>query len=154
MPGFDASARARLTDALKAEARRLGFDGCGVSEATLLDDEARHLERWLAQGRHASMQWMENHFDKRIDPRRLVEGPRSVVSVLHNYYQPAPPEAAGRGGPPDAPPGRIARYAWGDDYHDVLRERLGQLFLWLDEAVGGNLGGRVFTDSAPVLDKA
>lgn len=147
MPGFDAAARARLTDALKAEARRLGFGGCGVSEAVQLDDEARHLERWLAHGRHASMRWMENHFDKRIDPRQLVDGARSVVSVIHNYYQPDPA--------PDRPDdGRVARYAWGDDYHDVLRERLGRLFLWLDEAVGGSLGGRVFTDSAPVLDKA
>jgi len=148
MPGFDASARVRLTDALKAEARRLGFDGCGVSEATQLGEEAHRLERWLAQERHASMRWMENHFDKRVDPRRLVDGARSVVSVIHNYYQPASSLQN------DPGVGRIARYAWGDDYHDVLRERLGQLFFWLEEAVGGSLGGRVFTDSAPVLDKA
>ncbi len=145
LPGFDAAARARLTRALKAEAARLGFDACGVAEATHLDDEARRLEAWLGAGMHAGMGWMEGHFDKRVDPRRLVEGARSVVSVLHNYYADAPP--------PTATTGRIARYAWGDDYHDVMRARLAELFEWLRAEVG-EVGGRAFVDSAPVLDKA
>lgn len=146
MPGFDDAARQRLTDALKAEAKRLGFDACGVSEATRLDDEARRLETWLHEGRHATMGWMANHFEKRVDPRRLVEGARSVVSLLHTYYQPRPQ-------PSDPQVGLISRYAWGDDYHEVLREKLYLLFEWLGAQTGG-VGGRVFVDSAPVLDKA
>ncbi len=146
MPLFDDAARERLTHALKAEARRLGFDACGVSEALRLDDEARRLERWLLEDRHATMGWMANHFEKRVDPRRLVEGARSVVSLLCSYYQPRPQ-------PNDPHAGRISRYAWGDDYHEVLREKLYLLFEWLDAQTGG-VGGRVFTDSAPVLDKA
>ncbi|MEM1125927.1 MAG: tRNA epoxyqueuosine(34) reductase QueG [Bacteroidota bacterium] len=152
MPGFDKQARARLTDALKAEAARLGFDACGVSEATRLDEEARRLEAWLNRGYQASMAWMARNFDKRVDPRELVPGAQSVVSVLYNYYQPT------EHGPAQGPAagdqvGKISRYAWGDDYHDVLKEKLFALFNWLDAEVGG-LGGRVFVDSAPVLDKA
>ena len=146
MPGFDQHAQQRLTRELKEEARRLGFDACGVSEAERLDDEARRLERWLLGGRQASMAWMERNFEKRIDPRELVEGATSVVSVLHNYYQPVEP---GEG----ADVGKISRYAWGDDYHDVMKEKLYALYNWLDEQLGG-IGGRVFVDSAPVMDKA
>jgi epoxyqueuosine reductase len=146
MPGFDAQARERLAQELKAEARRLGFEACGISKAERLDEEARRLERWLLEGRHASMGWMERNFDKRTDPRILVDGARSVISVLHNYYQGAAPvESAGTG--------RISRYAWGDDYHDVLKEKLFELYAWLDSRVGG-ISGRAFVDSAPVMDKA
>ncbi len=146
MPGFDLHAQTRLAADLKAEAARLGFDACGISQAERLDEEARRLEAWLLDGMNASMGWMGNHFDKRVDPRKLVEGAQSVVSVLHNYYVPVE-----RGGGPGA--GKISRYAWGDDYHDVMKEKLFLLFRWLDERVGG-VGGRVFVDSAPVLDKA
>ena len=145
MPGFDQHARERLARALKAEAARLGFDACGISEATRLDTEAERLERWLLEGRHASMRWMENHFEKRVDPRRLVDGARSVVSVLHNYYQPTQHAEGDE-------IGKISRYAWGDDYHEVLKDKLYALYHWLDETVGG-ISGRVFVDSAPVLDK-
>ncbi len=136
----------QLTRELKAEAQRLGFDGCGASKAVRLDDEARHLEEWLLNGRHASMGWMENHFEKRVDPRRLVEGAESVVSVLHNYYHPVEQRTS-----PGT--GKISRYARGDDYHFVMKDKLFSLFNWLDEKVGG-VSGRVFVDSAPVLDKA
>lgn len=136
----------QLTRELKAEARRLGFDGCGASKAVRLDDEAHRLEEWLLNGRHASMGWMENHFEKRVDPRRLVEGATSVVSVLHNYYHPVEQRTS-----PDT--GKISRYARGDDYHFVMKDKLFSLFNWLDEKVGG-ISGRVFVDSAPVLDKA
>ncbi len=145
MPGFDTSAQARIAHALKAEARRLGFDACGLAQATRLDDEARRLEQWLTEGRHASMRWMENHFEKRVDPRRLVDGAQTVVSLIHTYYQPIDM-------PDDPAVGKISRYAWGDDYHTVLKEKLFALYHWLDERVGG-IAGRVFVDSAPVLDK-
>ncbi len=146
MPGFDDHAQERLSRELKAEARRIGFDACGIARAERLDNEARRLEAWLNDGRHASMGWMENHFEKRVDPRQLVPGARSVVSVLHSYYQPV-------GHTQSLDVGKISRYAWGDDYHDVLKEKLAELFAWLDEQVGG-ITGRVFVDSAPVLDKA
>lgn len=151
MPGFDVSAQDRLTRALKAEADRLGFAACGVSRAERLDAEARDLERWLLDERHASMRWMENHFDKRIDPRELVPGARSVVSLLHTYLAPEPPAIEPERGPEAV--GRISRYAWGDDYHEVIKDKLYQLFAWLEEQVG-EVGGRVFVDSAPVMDKA
>ena len=145
-PGFDAYAQGQLASELKAEARRLGFEACGIAKAERLDAEAARLEAWLAAGRHATMGWMERNFEMRVDPRVLVPGAQSVVSVLASYYQPV--EA-----PNDPEVGKISRYAWGDDYHEVLKERLAELFDWLDRRVGG-AGGRAFVDSAPVLDKA
>lgn len=140
------AARRRLTDDLKTEALRLGFDACGVARAERLDEEARRLETWLLEGRHGTMAWMERNFEKRVDPARLVDGARSVVSVVHTYYQPTQR-------PDDPSVGKVSRYAWGDDYHDVLKEKLFALFDWLDAQTGG-VGGRAFVDSAPVLDKA
>ena len=169
MPGYDP---ARLARDVRADALRIGFDGVGIARAERLDVEARRLDAWLAAGRHGgtagAMTWMERNFDKRIDPRELVPGARSVVSVFASYWQnvPAAPPASGPGasspgasGPeasgPDAPAriARIARYAWGDDYHDVLKEKLAELFDALDARAGG-AGGRAFADSAPVMDKA
>lgn len=151
VPGFDQQAQERLTRALKAEAARLGFDACGVARAERLDSEARRLEAWLREERHGgaegAMPWMERHFDARVDPRVLVPGAQSVVSVLHSYYQPTE-----RPGDVQTT-GTISRYAWGDDYHDVLKEKLAALFDWLDGVAGG-AAGRAFVDSAPVLDKA
>jgi epoxyqueuosine reductase len=146
VPGFDPSARERLSAALKREAARLGFGACGIAEAGPLDEEARQLETWLRAGRHGTMLWMERNVEKRLDPRKLVPGARSVVSVLHDYRPAAEPRT-------DAGFGRISRYAWGDDYHEVMKERLAGLFDWLDREAGG-AGGRVFVDSAPVMDKA
>lgn len=146
MPGFDQNAQEQLAHDLKAEAARLGFDACGISEAKLLEDEARHLEQWLNEQRHATMTWMERNFEKRVDPRKLVDDARSVISVLHNYYKPVAHSEA-------HDMAKISRYAWGDDYHYVLKERLYELYHWLDERVGG-IAGRAFVDSAPVLDKA
>jgi epoxyqueuosine reductase len=146
MPGFDANAQQRLAQELKQEARRLGFDACGISKAEPLDEEARRLEAWLKAGFQGTMDWMERHFDKRIDPTKLVEGARSVISVLHNYYQPVAHD-------PSPETGKISRYAWGDDYHEVLKEKLYQLFAWLEAQVG-EVHGRAFVDSAPVMDKA
>lgn len=146
MPGPTDAARRTLTHDLKREAARLGFDACGVARAERLDDEARRLEAWLRDGRHAGMGYMERHFDKRVDPRQLVPGAQSVVSVLHSYHT---------GDAPSDDPriGKVSRYADGDDYHDILKEKLFELFDWLDRRTAG-AGGRAFVDSAPVMDKA
>jgi len=149
MPGFDSAAKEKLARELKAEARRLGFDLCGLAEAKPLDDEARHLEQWLAEGRHAGMDWMANHFDLRTDPTKLVPGARTVVCLVHSYWQGTPADPAASG----PAVGRVARYAWGDDYHEVLKGKLAELFDWLDRRAGG-IAGRVFVDSGPVLEKA
>jgi len=117
MPGFDRHAQRRLAHALKREAKRLGFDACGISEAEPLDEEAFRLEQWLLEGRHATMSWMERNFDKRIDPTKLVPGAKSVVSLLHNYYVPQAHHE-------DPAVGKISRYAWGDDYHQLMKDKL------------------------------
>jgi epoxyqueuosine reductase len=134
---------------IRQEARRLGFDAIGFAKVRRLDEHARHLEAWLAEGRHGTMAWMENHFDMRVDPRRLVPGAKSVISLLLSYNQPdlrAADIAA-----TDIP--RISLYAQGDDYHTVMRAKLEALFDFMREQVG-EIDGRVFVDSAPVLDKA
>ncbi|MCC5934738.1 MAG: tRNA epoxyqueuosine(34) reductase QueG [Balneolales bacterium] len=139
----------QLTDAVRAEASRLGFEGCGFSKAMFLEDEARRLESWLLAGKHGKMHWMENHFDKRVDPTKLVPGAKSVVSVLCSYHQPElfASHAADESNP------RISKYALGEDYHFVLKEKLFELFEFTRKLNGG-LEGRVFVDSAPVMDKA
>lgn len=138
-----------ITHLIRTEARRLGFDAVGFARVRRLDDHARHLEAWLRDGRHGTMGWMENHFDMRVDPGRLVPGARSVISLLLSYNQPdlrAADIAA-----TDRP--RISLYAQGDDYHDVMRGKINALFAFMREQVG-DIDGRVFVDSAPVLDKA
>ncbi len=133
------------TTALKAEAQRLGFLFCGISEATFLEQEAPRLENWLKKGMHGQMTYMENHFDKRLDPRLLVDGARSVISLAINYYTPE------KQTDPDAP--KLSRYAFGEDYHEVIRQKLRELLQWMREEIG-EVNGRAFVDSAPVLDKA
>ncbi len=135
------------TEAVRQEAYRLGFEACGFARARRLEKEERRLEEWLNQGRHGNMLWMERHFDKRVDPTRLVPGARSVVSVLCSYNQDF--EAVH----PDNESPKISKYALGEDYHGVLKEKLFALYHFTEELLGG-LEGRVFTDSAPVLDKA
>lgn len=135
-----------LTSEIKQKAYEMGFDLVGIAKAGFLEKEARDLERWLSEGRHGTMYWMENHFDKRVDPRLLVEGAKSVISVLLNYHPPA--EYAQ---PEDAP--KISTYAWGADYHKVIKHKLYRVLEFIQEKVG-DVNARVFTDSAPVMDKA
>jgi epoxyqueuosine reductase len=134
-----------LAQQIKDEAQRLGFTLCGISAAAQLEREARHLEEWLRRGNHGTMHWMENHFEKRTDPRKLVEGAKSVVSVIHNYH----PKAEWHQ-PAGAP--KISTYAWGEDYHHVLKHKLHRLLDFI-VAQAGEVNARVFTDSAPVMDK-
>jgi len=137
---------AHRTQLLKAKAAELGFDYCGVAKAEFLEAEAPRLETWLNRQMHGQMSYMANHFDKRLDPCLLVEGARSVVTVLLNYY----PEKTLREGPDDY---KISKYAYGTDYHFVIKDKLKDLMAYLHEAIG-EVGGRVFVDSAPVMDKA
>jgi epoxyqueuosine reductase len=138
------SAQDTHTNLIKQEAQRLGFDACGVSIAVQLDDDARRLEAWLNNGFHGKMQYMENHFDLRTDPRKLVPGAKSVVTLLLNYY----PQQQQQ---PDAP--KIAKYAYGTDYHYVIREKLNELLVFIKENIG-EVNGRGFVDSAPVLERS
>jgi epoxyqueuosine reductase len=132
------------TQIIKQEAKRLGFDFCGISKADFLEEEAPKLEAWLKAGMHGKMEYMENHFDKRLNPTLLVEGAKSVVSLLYNYY----PEQTQN---TEAP--KISKYAYGYDYHEVIKEKLKEFLNTLKEKIG-DVNGRAFVDSAPVLDKA
>lgn len=136
--------KAQYTQFIKSEAKRLGFMSCGISKAGFLEQEAPRLEAWLNNNRHGQMAYMENHFDKRLDPTLLVDGAKSVVSLLLNYY---PTEVQN----PDAP--KISKYAYGQDYHFVIKEKLKELLFSIQSEIG-EVSGRAFVDSAPVLDKA
>lgn len=130
---------------IKSEAQKLGFLFCGISKAGFLEEEAPRLETWLKKNMHGEMQYMENHFDKRLDPRLLVDGAKSVISLGVNYY------TDNQQTDPTAP--KISKYAYGMDYHTVIKDKLKQLLQIINEQIG-EVGGRVFVDSAPVLDKA
>lgn len=132
------------TNLIRKWTRELGFDYCGIAKAVRLDDDARRLESWLNQGRHGTMQYMENHFDLRIDPTRLVPGARSVITLLMNYF----PTLEQPAGTP-----KVARYAYGDDYHDVIRNKLNALMAAIRQEIG-EVAGRGFVDSAPVLERS
>lgn len=132
------------TKLVKATAKKLGFDYCGIAKAVKLEDDARRLEQWLHQGMHGKMQYMENHFDMRVDPSKLVPGAKSVITLLKNYY----PSAKQK---PNTP--NIAKYAWGKDYHEVIREQLKEFLNELSAQIGA-INGRGFVDSAPVLERA
>ncbi|PQB05150.1 tRNA epoxyqueuosine(34) reductase QueG [Aureitalea marina] len=136
--------KSHYTTLIKEEASRLGFLACGISKAEFLEEEAPRLENWLEQNMHGSMNYMENHFDKRLDPRLLVPGAKSVVSLLYNYYPDKEPEWNGP---------KISKYALGVDYHKVIRKKLKALLRFIQESIG-QVDGRAFVDSAPVLDKA
>jgi epoxyqueuosine reductase len=134
----------RYKSFIKQKANELGFFYCGFSTAGFLADEAPKLERWLRDGLHGKMTYMENHFDKRLDPTKLVEGSNSVISLLLNYY---PSESQTENAP------KISKYAYGEDYHLVIKDKLKLLVESMKEEIG-DIQGRVFVDSAPVMDKA
>ncbi len=134
----------KYTRFIKAEAQRLGFLSCGISKAGFLEAEAPRLENWLHQNQHGKMAYMENHFDKRLNPTLLVEDAKSVVSLLLNYF---PSEMQNKNSY------QISKYAYGKDYHLVIKEKLKELLDRIQENIGA-VSGRAFVDSAPVLDKA
>jgi epoxyqueuosine reductase len=135
----------RNTQIIKRIASELGFDGCGISKAGFLEEDAKKLELWLKKGMHGLMTYMENHFDKRLDPRLLVPGTQSVVSLVYNYgwkEQEIPNEKKPR----------VSKYARGRDYHLVLKKKLKLFMAKIREEIG-DVGGRYFVDSAPVLER-
>ncbi|MGH2644187.1 MAG: tRNA epoxyqueuosine(34) reductase QueG [Chitinophagaceae bacterium] len=132
------------TGIIKSESARLGFEYCGIAKAVQLDDDARRLEQWLNKGMHGTMQYMENYFDLRTDPAKLVPGAKSVITLLMNYF----PEEHQL---PDRP--KISKYAYGNDYHNVIRKKLKQLLQFIRENIG-EVQGRGFVDSAPVLERS
>lgn len=132
------------TDFIKTTALSLGFDYCGIAVAKKLDEDEKRLSNWLNKGYNGSMSYMENYFDKRVDPTLLVPGAKSVITLLINYF----PKETQR---EDAP--RISKYAYGHDYHDVIRGKL-KTFLHLIQENIGEVNGRGFTDSAPVLERS
>lgn len=134
----------QYTELIKAEAERLGFLSCGISKAEFLEEEAPRLENWLNENRNGEMRYMENYFDKRLDPTRLVPGSKSVISLLFNYY---PNELQNQDSY------KISKYAYGRDYHFVIKDKLKEMLSTLQEEIG-DFHGRAFVDSAPVLDKA
>jgi len=130
---------------LKRKANNLGFLSCGISKAVFLEEEATKLENWLNDGKHGKMKYMENHFDMRLDPRKLVPDAKSVISLSYNYYNDNLQKDK------DAP--KISKYAYGNDYHKVIKEKLKILFKELQNKFG-DINGRVFIDSAPIMEKA
>lgn len=135
---------AKYSQLIKSEAKRLGFLSCGISKAAFLEEEAPRLEKWLKNNMNGEMGYMENHFDKRLDPTVLVPGSKSVISLLLNYY---PTQIQN----PDSY--KISKYAYGTDYHFIIKDKLKELMHFISEEIG-EVNGRAFVDSAPVLDKA
>jgi epoxyqueuosine reductase len=125
-------------------ATKLGFDYCGIAKAQRLDEDAERLQQWLYKGMHGTMKYMENHFDLRVDPTRLVPGARSVITLLKNYYPPEPQKET-------AP--KISKYAYGKDYHLVIREKMKSFLSTIRDEIG-EINGRGFVDSAPVLERS
>lgn len=137
--------RQKYTQIIKEEAIRLGFLNCGISKADFLEEEAPRLENWLKNNHHGEMKYMENYFDKRLDPRLLVDDAKSVISLSLNYFTNEKQVDS------EAP--KISKYAYGEDYHHVIKDKLKALLIFIEEHIGA-VHGRAFVDSAPVLDKA
>jgi epoxyqueuosine reductase len=129
---------------IRQEAERLGFSFVGFAKAKALDEPARRLEAWLHQGAHGKMAWMERHFDLRVDPTKLVPGARTVICLAHNYHNPDVQDD------PSAP--RISQYAYGEDYHFVVKRKLKELLFGM-QAQFGRIEGRCFVDSAPIMER-
>ena len=130
---------------IKQKAEKFGFQSCGISKAEFLEEEAPRLEAWLNKGYHGEMNYMENHFDKRLNPTLLVDGAKSVISLSYNYFPKVKIDEINNF--------KISKYAYGEDYHEVIKDILKNMVAELQEEIG-EFGFRVFVDSAPVLEKA
>ena len=129
---------------IKTHAKRLGFLDCGIAKADFLEEEAPKLEQWLQNDFHGKMHYMENHFDKRLDPRLLVEGSKSVISLSYNYF---PSEVQ------QEDSYKISKYAYGEDYHNIIKQKLRELLQIINDEIG-EVSGRCFVDSAPVMERS
>ena len=138
------SNKEKYSQFIKAEAKRLGFLSCGISKAGFLEEEAPRLEHWLNQNHHGEMKYLEDHFDMRLNPTLLVDDAKSVISLLLNYYPPKEQIADSY---------KISKYAYGKDYHNVIKRKLKKLLRSIQTAIG-EVPGRAFVDFAPVMDKA
>ena len=134
----------KITHAIKEEALRLGFSGIGIAKAEYMEEEADRLEQWLHGGNHGGMSYLEDHFDKRVDPTKLIPGTKSVISLMYNYYTEDVQQDE------EAP--KIAMYALGKDYHKVVKKKIIKLFKWIEANIGA-IEGRCFVDSAPILER-
>jgi len=132
-----------ISKSIKTEALHLGFSSCGIAKAEFLEEEAPRLENWLNLNYHGEMSYMENHFDKRLDPCKLVPGAKSVISLQYNYFPSENQETSSF---------QISKYAYGEDYHPVIKDKLYQLFQFIKDKTG-DINGRVFVDSAPVMER-
>jgi epoxyqueuosine reductase len=141
---MNANAR-KYAEIIKTKAKKFGFQSCGISKAGFLEEDVTPFETWLQNGHHGEMSYMENHFDKRLDPTLLVEGSKSVISLSYNYY---PEIDAGKFSEL-----KISKYAYGEDYHEVIKEILREMVAELQEEIG-DFDCRVFTDSAPILERS
>ena len=132
------------TKLIKNESKRLGFISCGISRAEFLEDEAPRLEKWLKMKMNGEMKYMENYFEKRLDPTKLVDDAKSIISLAYNYY---PKDLQNKEAP------KVSKYAYGMDYHYVIKEKLNFFLTFIKDKIG-NVHGRAFVDSAPILEKA
>lgn len=132
------------TELIKNEAKRLGFISCGISRAEFLEDEAPRLEKWLKMKMNGEMKYMENYFEKRLDPTKLVDDAKSIISLTYNYY---PEDLQNKEAP------KVSKYAYGMDYHYVIKEKLNFFLTFIKDKIG-DVHGRAFVDSAPILEKA
>lgn len=135
----------KYANIIKTQAKSLGFDFCGIAKADFLEEEAPKLEAWLNQNYHGKMGYLANHFDKRLDPRLLVDGAKTVVSLIYNHF----PVKEIPSGPEDL---KLAKYAYGEDYHFVIKDKLKTFLQHLREEIG-EIAGRAFVDSAPVMER-
>lgn len=138
--------KSKYTQLIKAKAISLGFESVGIAKARFLEEEASNLEQWLKSGYQGEMSYLANNFDKRLDPTKLVEGAKSVISLSYNYF---PDEEKTQ----REDSYKIARYAYGQDYHYVVKDKVKELLEYIQEEIG-EVGGRAFTDSAPVMERA
>ncbi len=134
----------KYAELIKSHAKRLGFLDCGIAKAEFLEDEAPRLEQWLKEGFHGQMYYMENHFDKRLDPRLLVDGAKSVISLSYNYFPAEEQRNTSY---------KLSKYAYGEDYHHVIKHKLFELLECIRDEIG-EVNGRCFVDSAPVMERS